>query len=164
MSPSEWNYLYTVTDSNDQINRVIFSPNGQAIAGCSFYDSHIYIWRTMDGKLINAIWTSYGSINDISFSPNGEYILAGCEDKTLRLFRVSDGKLIDTLAGHSDEVWRVAYSQDGRNLASISKDGTLKVWKPLIVHRKALDNVLFEPFGSPNTKFSCDAGFDPIPQ
>jgi WD40 repeat protein len=135
---SSWNYLYTLTENDNEVNRVIFSPNGQIIASCGMYDPFISIWAVKDGELLNRIPAFFGSINDISFSQNGDVVAAACEDKTVKLFSVKSGKLLETLSGHTDEVWRVVYSRDGRYLASVSNDCTIRLWG---AHSSQLKNV-----------------------
>lgn len=139
---SNWNYFYTLTDQHDQVNRIVFSPDGLSFASSGFYDSYIYYWSVKDGTLIKKFIAPFGSVNDISFSPDGKLLAAGCEDKTTRVFSTSDGKLVDTLEGHQDEVWRVAFSKDGRFLASASNDCTIKlfgVYRMDLKHEISLD-------------------------
>ena len=67
-------------------------------------------------------------INSVAFSPEGQYILSGSSDGTLKLWNVSTGKEVKTFKGHSDGVRSVAFSPDGKYALSGSDDRTIKLW------------------------------------
>ena len=68
-------------------------------------------------------------IASVAFSPNGQYVLSGSYDKTIKLWETATGREIRTFKGHSDLVNSVAFSPDGRYLISGSKDGTIRLWE-----------------------------------
>jgi hypothetical protein len=63
----------------------------------------------------------------VAFSPNGQQIVSGSYDKTVKLWGV-DGKLIHTLNGHIFYVHSVAFSPDGQRIVSGSSDNTIRLW------------------------------------
>ncbi|MDB9496523.1 AAA-like domain-containing protein [Spirulina major CS-329] len=63
----------------------------------------------------------------IAFSPDGQYVVTGGEDQTIRIWR-STGQLIRTLTAHESKVRRLVFSPDGKTFASASLDGTVKLW------------------------------------
>jgi WD40 repeat protein len=63
----------------------------------------------------------------IAFSPDGQYLVTGGEDQTIRIWR-TDGQLVRTLTAHQGNVRRVVFSPDGQSFASASSDGTAKLW------------------------------------
>ena len=69
-----------------------------------------------------------GSVKCCAFSPDGQSVLSGSHDKTLKIWSVSDGSERYTLSGHSDMVSSCAFSPDGSTVLSGSYDNTLKLW------------------------------------
>ncbi|MEQ8961301.1 MAG: hypothetical protein RLP02_25820, partial [Coleofasciculus sp. C2-GNP5-27] len=67
------------------------------------------------------------SVYAVAFSPDGQSIVSGSVDNTLKLWDTS-GNLLDTLAEHEDYVTAVAFSPDGKRIVSGSDDNTLKLW------------------------------------
>ena len=65
----------------------------------------------------------------VAFSPDGQRIISGSWDRTLRLWDANSGQPIGApMAGHSKPVSSVAFSPDGRRIVSGSWDGTVRLW------------------------------------
>ncbi|MBD0310376.1 MAG: serine/threonine protein kinase, partial [Microcoleus sp. T1-bin1] len=94
-------------------------------------------------------------IYSVAFSPNGEVVASGSDDKTIKLWGVEDGQEIVTLTGHANSVYTVAFSPDGQMLASSSHDKTVKLWRmkdgqeirTLIGHSNSVYSAAFSPDG-----------------
>lgn len=69
------------------------------------------------------------TVNSIAISPDGQYVISGSDDNTLKLWEVATGKEIRTFTGHSGGILSVAFSPDGRYALSGSYDNTLKLWE-----------------------------------
>ena len=91
----------------------------------------------------------------VAFSPNGQTLASGSQDRTIRLWCLNNGKFKRTLMGHRDAVNSVAFSPDGQTLASGSWDGTIRLWNPnngnlkstLTGHTDGISSVAFSPDG-----------------
>ncbi|MEN3002201.1 MAG: hypothetical protein ABDI19_10240 [Armatimonadota bacterium] len=72
-----------------------------------------------------------GYVYSVAFSPDGQLLASGSEDRIIRLWRVADGQLLRTLTGHTHIVYSVAFSPDGQLIASASgsRDRTIKLWQ-----------------------------------
>jgi len=67
-------------------------------------------------------------VNSVAFSPNGNTLVSGSADNTIKLWDVSTGREIRILSGHSNNVYSVAFSSDGKTVISGSWDDTIKLW------------------------------------
>ncbi len=68
-------------------------------------------------------------VASVAYSPDGNYLASGSQDKTVKLWSCSAGyREITTLRGHKNYVCCVAFSKDNIYLASGSEDNTVKLW------------------------------------
>jgi WD40 repeat protein len=61
-------------------------------------------------------------------SPDGQHIVSGSWDNTVRVWRLADGAAVRTLEGHTSIVFSVAVSPDGQHIVSGLEDKTVRVW------------------------------------
>ena len=80
-------------------------------------------------EIVPQLGHSY-SVNAIAMAvtPDGQSVLSGSYDKTLKLWNLATGKLLRTFKGHSDSVNAVAVTPNGLRAVSGSSDHTLKLW------------------------------------
>lgn len=68
------------------------------------------------------------AILSVGISPDGQTLVSGSYDKTIKVWDRNNGKELRTLTGHSNRIWQIAVSPDGQNIASGSTDATIKIW------------------------------------
>ncbi|KAH8108507.1 hypothetical protein DFH11DRAFT_1516610, partial [Phellopilus nigrolimitatus] len=72
---------------------------------------------------------SVGSnVNSVAFSPDGQHIVSGSHNRTVRIWDAKSGQQLHELSGHSSFVTSVAYSPDGQCIVSGSYDKTVRIW------------------------------------
>ena len=67
-------------------------------------------------------------IESVAISPDGQTIVSGSYDGTIKLWSLRTGELQNTLKGHTNRITCIAISPDGQTIASGGYDQTIKLW------------------------------------
>jgi WD40 repeat protein len=67
-------------------------------------------------------------VNDIAFHPNGNILVSGSFDNTVRLWSTATGSILAILKGHTFHINEVAFSPNGKFIISAARDKTLRAW------------------------------------
>ncbi|PVG01142.1 WD40 repeat-like protein [Serendipita vermifera] len=91
----------------------------------------------------------------LGLSRDGQRIVSGSDDHTVRMWNVETGEVIGgPLRGHGSSVFSVAFSHDGTRVVSGSGDNTIRIWNvedgepvggPLGDHQSSVYSVSFSP-------------------
>lgn len=125
---------------------VRFSHDGRLIAtGCN---RGAMIYDVESGSLVahledeNADKEGDLYIRSVCFSPDGQYLATGAEDKLIRVWDIKAKEIKMTFSGHEQDIYSLDFARNGRILASGSGDKTVRLWsldpqKELLVLRIA---------------------------
>ncbi|MEQ9354149.1 WD40 repeat domain-containing protein, partial [Coleofasciculus chthonoplastes] len=92
-------------------------------------DNTIRLWDR-EGNPIGEPFKGHESfVNSVAFSPDGNTIASGSDDKTIRLWDREGNPIGKPFKGHEFAVNSVAFSPDGNTIASGSIDKTIRLWR-----------------------------------
>jgi len=85
------------------------------------------------GEEIQVLGGHFGAVTGVAFSPDGQSLVSGSEDGSLRLWRYNpdQARFIPgaILIGSSQAVTSVAFSPKGDRVAGGCADGLVRIWE-----------------------------------
>src|SRR5262249_40168122 len=128
------------------------------------------------GNEIQVLRGHKAEVSAVAFSPDGQWLVSGSHDKTIKIWRVVTGREAQTLEGHTMQVTAAAFTPDGQTIVSASWDKTVGLWTPaagltprfLPAHTKGVSPLAVSPAGSsplrqahrPNGRWLASGGED----
>ncbi len=114
--------------------------------------------------LIHILTGHTSFVNYVVISPDGQTLVSGGADNTIKLWNIKTGKLIKTLTGHTSFINYLVISPDGQTLASASADNTINLWnlkkkekiKTLTGHSSPVNALVISPDGQTLVSASAD--------
>lgn len=117
--------IQTMTDAKDSVTAVLIQ--GHEIISASV-DGTVLTYDVRMGKI--HIDHLHSAVTSLQISGDGNCLLAGCIDNTVKLLDRSTGELLNTYSGHKSGQYRVgcAMSADDAFVLAGSEDGDVFVW------------------------------------
>ncbi|KAK2713638.1 POC1 centriolar protein homolog A-like [Artemia franciscana] len=88
----------------------------------------VKLFDTRMFKLLQFYEIFNGDVSDITFDPNGSYIIAGSKNDT-KVLDILEGRAIYNIGGHAGGVSSVSISSDGKQFVTGGMDGIMLLWK-----------------------------------
>jgi WD40 repeat protein len=104
---------------------MVFSADGQVLITSNF--DEIQFWGITTKKLLRRLTWHTDLVLALGLSPQGNRLVSGSADRTMKLWRMEDGSLIGSLFGYTGGVTSVAFSPDDKFVISGGEDG-IAVW------------------------------------
>jgi WD40 repeat protein len=119
--------LHRLGSESDDQGQVAFSPDGKALATSA--GKAVRVWDTVTWDERVRLEDDQGTVQSITFTPDGAHIATAASDSTVRLWHIGKRRLVRRLRGHGELVNSVAVSPDGGWLASAwTDDGSIILW------------------------------------
>ncbi|HEX2475328.1 MAG TPA: protein kinase [Lacipirellulaceae bacterium] len=131
------------TGHNGALYTARFSPKGDLVA-TGGYDNTIMIWNPDEAKPVDIdrrldklpeekpkyvrLAGHDKPVRSVAFSPNGQLLVSGSEDNSVRLWDVASGAALKSLRGHSRAVRSAMFSPDGSRILSGGEDQSVRIW------------------------------------
>ncbi|MCC5647123.1 hypothetical protein LC607_30290 [Nostoc sp. CHAB 5824] len=151
----------SINAHKDEVTSITCSPNEKIIASAS-YRGIIRLWNA-DGIFIDEIKTDQGTIDDLTFSSDGQILASASshmDDGSIKLWKISISTIdtnnkknvsvseLNRFVGHLDRVNSISFRPGDVNsnlkdeiiIASASQDGTIKLWSLQENPVKTLEN------------------------
>jgi len=122
----ELDKIYIGSWNWENTKALAFSPIGHACASVDRYG--IKIW-SFSGSIIRTIMENVGIVMSVAYTSDGQLLISGSKDNTIKIWQPAMGNLIRTLEGHSGSVNSLATTSDNKILVSGSEDQTIKLWE-----------------------------------
>lgn len=92
-------------------------------------DATVKVWDTATGKLIHNFEGHLSGISTIAWTPDGQWVASGSDDKNIRFWNVNTGRAHTTpFIGHNNYVYQIAFTPKGNILVSGSYDEAVFLW------------------------------------
>ncbi len=139
--------ILTLSDHQEQVNHVVFSPDGRLIATSSGYDAgdgvtgtrskdnSARIWDANTGHQVLVLKDHSGPVTMAAFAPGNDRIVTASEDHTARVWRLDTGETIAILP-HGSRVNLVRFDLSGSRALTAAgyqygdtHDNTARIWR-----------------------------------
>jgi len=156
---------------------VVFTPDGKRlVTGMTRYASsesagkymsrgEINEWDAQTGALERKWEPLDAGIHSVTFSPDGQFLVAGCSDATIKFWDMKTRELRRTLRGTMYRVFSLSFSPDGKTLASCVGPGLPGIAgqvEPLLkVHLLDVQTGQSNPMPASHNEFVTAVAFSP---
>ncbi len=114
---------------NDIAYSLAIHPNQSLVASGSGKDKKVQVFNYQTKEIVHTFSGLKGGVRTLSFSPDGELLVAGTWSRQLYVWNVNTGNKIHQVSAHTKEIKALAFDPKGKYLATGSSDFQIMIWK-----------------------------------
>jgi WD40 repeat protein len=124
--------IYSLAVSGPRVSRVATTLDGKTIAGggpdaVSASGNLVRVWDA-DGTQHFQVPAGIGGLSAMTFSPDGQTLVASAYDTDMRVWNARNGELMKVVEDMTVSMFDLAYSPDGKQLAAAGVDRIIYLW------------------------------------
>jgi WD40 repeat protein/serine/threonine protein kinase len=123
---TRWNCINIINQKNRSVRAFAISSDGRWGVSGSMWEKSVQVWAFLNQKHLCSLIGHSDRIWSVSITPDGQKVISGSNDGTLRVWDLATGKCEHILRGHTSSVLAVASNH--HQVISGSNDKTLRVW------------------------------------
>ncbi|KAJ0704099.1 putative transcription factor WD40-like family [Helianthus annuus] len=116
--------VHDFKDHDKEVYTIAWSPTGPAtnnpnkklLLASASLDSTVKLWDVSSGGLFGSLNGHRDAVYCLAFSPNGEYLATGSEDRLMNIWSVKDGMIVKTYFCKGS-VSQVCWNKEGNKIA-----------------------------------------------
>lgn len=123
------NSVGEITGHTDVVNAVAIKPTRPYKAATVGDDGNLVFYNGPPFKFAFKNDKHTNFVQDVKFSPNGEYLVSVGSDKKIVIYEGKTGEPKSTIeSGHEGGIFSIAWSEDSSSFVTCSADGSLKLF------------------------------------
>jgi WD40 repeat protein len=107
---------------------VAIRRDGEQVAAANHSSTEIQIFQLATKKQLQVLKGHTSYVTELAYVGDGNRLVSGSWDKTVRVWDAASGMSLKTLTGHTSAVNAVAVSPQGGLIAAGSSDKTIRIW------------------------------------
>jgi WD40 repeat protein len=133
--------LHVDNTESIKISVLVVTPDGYWAICASENSSYIFTWDLRSLLPLPSLFNHASRVGVLGLSADGQLLLSGANDRTLKLWDLRSRQLRCTYLGHTATVTAAAFLQ--HRIVSASLDHTIRIWK--VNHPAKAERVFMQP-------------------
>ena len=125
---SKWQPVGMLANPKYGIGRLAISADGAVAAIAHTTNGWVSLVDVGTAKYKTYLKGHTAPVTGMAFSADGQLLVTGSSDRSVRLWNAKSYELVKVLNGHKAAVLDVAFAPNSKVLASVSADNTVRLW------------------------------------